>query len=396
MYRTLLGLGCCVIAWLVPCVALAAPLSAQDVVSYALLHHPDAVTSQAAIDVAAADRRQAAVLLWNPDVEATVGISGSSEIKVAQPFSLTGEGYSARREATLRGQAAALAKHRADLVLATDARLAWIEAAAASRRASVAEDALKQARQLNAATTARATQGEASDLDLRMARLAEAQALSDALSARRAEADARTALAAFHPDAMSAELGDPLDAVPAGTGSDAERSDLASARRDVDAAKAELARQRSAVVDPISLGATLDVGGGPASAGPYVAWTVPLWTRNQGEVARSRAELALRQAQVAQLQQVVQADQSTSDAVAASARSDFDRLGDADADARAALAAVESGVRSGELDLSTAALLRAQILDGWMSAIDARAATANALISSLLSHDDSALLGGAP
>jgi outer membrane protein TolC len=383
-------------AWLLPRVAFASPLSADDVVRYTLDHHPDAVAAQASVDIAAADRREASVFLWNPDVEATVGISGASQVQVAQPLSPSGEGYATRRAATLRGEAAALDQQRSKLVLASEARNAWIEAAAASRRADLTDELLALAKDLRAAAEGRAAQGEASDLDVRLARLEEAHALSTALDARHDEAAARTLLASFHPEALAAELGDPLDGAPVAVGGNGERSDLAAARRDADAARAGLSQERAALLDPVALGASLGVGGGgPTTIGPYVAWSVPLWTRNQGGIARATGDVAVTEALTTRLERVVAADQATADTFASSADADFSHLSDADADARAALAAIESGVQSGELDLSTAALLRAEVLDGWTSALDARTTTAEARVARLLAHDDPSLLAGA-
>ncbi len=394
MLSTLRGVAVLLVVWLLPPVALAAPLSADAVVQHTLAHHPDAVAARAFVDVAAADRREASVLLWNPDVEATVGIRGSTEVKVAQPFSPSGEGYAARSTATLERRTAELSERRSRVMLAHDARVAWVDAATAILRTRLTDEVLTQAHHLRAAAEARAAQGEASDLDVRLARLDEAHALSTALDARRDEAEARTALAAFHPDALTAELGDPLEGVPTPTQPSGERVDLTAARRATDAARAALAKARAAVVDPISLGVALDVGDGAVDAHPYVAWTLPLWTRNQGGVARARADLAVREAEVVQIERVVTANQATADQLARSAHADLSRLSDIDADARAALAAIEAGVQSGELDVSTAALLRAEVLDGWTSGLDARATTAKATLSQLLAHDDPALFGG--
>ncbi|MEQ1507671.1 MAG: TolC family protein, partial [Myxococcota bacterium] len=135
--------------------------------------------------------------------------------------------------------------------------------------------------------------------------------------------------------------------------------------------------------------------GADGAVGPYVAWSVPLFGRNQGGVARAEADLAVARAEADQAERVVTADQTTADRLAAAADADLGRLGDTDADARAALAAIESGVSSGELDLSTAVLLRADVLDGWTAALEVRVATAHARVARLLAHDDPSLLGGA-
>ena len=64
-------------------------------------------------------------------------------------------------------------------------------------------------------------------------------------------------------------------------------------------------------------------------------------------------------------------------------------------EARAALSSVEAGVLAGEIDLSTAVLLQAQILDGETAIVNLRGLVASARIDLLLATDDNALLGGA-
>ncbi len=388
---------------LVSCAA-AAPLSADDLARYAVLHQPEPIAARADVSVARADRRELGLLLGNPEVELTADSDlGSVQLRLAQPLSPTGEGWAARRAAGLEIAGAEQAAHRAELVVAADARYAWIDAAAADRREALADEALVLAGRLRAAIEARAAQGDAADLDVRLGRLEEARALGAAMEARQAAADARRWLTGFHPDGLGAELGDPLDGAPApvephpdAERSSAERSDLAAANLRADAAAASLARERAGTVDPVVVGAALGVTDGVVGAGPYVAWTVPLFARNQGDIARARRAVDVTDAEAERFERLAAAERATSDRVAVEAEADLGRLGDADADARAALVAIERGVSSGALDPSTAVLLRGDVLAGWTAAIDVRSATARARVARLLAHDDPALLASAP
>lgn len=383
----------CLCACLVHRAGAAAPLTADDVVRWSLEHHPEPVAARSDVDIARADRRAAALLLANPELEAA-----PTEVRLAQPLSITGEGWSARREAALGADAAAAADRRVDLVVAAEARDTWIDAAAADRRAALAEQALALAGRLRAATEAHAALGGASELDVRLSRLEEAHALADATAARADAARSRIALAAFHPDAVDAELADPLAGAPAAAGAGRDvRSDQAAAELRTDAAHAALNRARSAAVPAIAVGVAFDPGalGAAGSVRPYAAWSVPLFDRNQAGIARAEAELAVARAEAERVARVVAADRVAADRVADADDADLGRLGDIDADARAALAAIDSGVAAGELDLPTAVLLRADVLDGWTAAVEVRAEVAHARIARLLAYDDDALLGGA-
>ena len=83
-------------ACLWPAAASADPLTADDVVRYALDHHPDAVAASAAVDVATGERRKAAVFLANPRSGVGVVVGERTGAEVLQPLSLTGEGWHAR------------------------------------------------------------------------------------------------------------------------------------------------------------------------------------------------------------------------------------------------------------------------------------------------------------
>jgi cobalt-zinc-cadmium efflux system outer membrane protein len=376
--------------------AAEAPLTADEVVRHALSHHPEAAAAHAAIEVARAERRSVGLWSANPSVEAQLG-ADYVYAQGTQPLSLTGEGWSARRAASLEAEAATSSARRADLVVAAAAREAWARAAAADRQAALAEELLALAGRLRQIVEAYAAADEASVLEVNLARVAEARAVAEALALRGEAAQRRQQLAAFHPDVLAAELGEPEDALPAGPLAEpSERSDVAAARLDVDAARAALRRERAAAVPPVGLGAWVQREGQTLSAGPYLEAEVPLFTFRQGEVARARARLEVAEAERARVEQVALAEQQTTRALVEVAQTGIERIEGVEEAARAALVAVDRGFEAGELDLSTAVLLRTEVFDGWIASLDARAAAVQAGLLDLLAHEDVALLGGAP
>jgi hypothetical protein len=68
------------------------------------------------------------------------------------------------------------------------------------------------------------------------------------------------------------------------------------------------------------------------------------------------------------------------------------RLGDFEQDAREALTSIELGWTTGEIDVSEAVLLRREVLDGWVAALDARQSTVEARLEVLLATEDPHLI----
>lgn len=376
-------------------VAVAAPLTADEVVRYALVHDPGAVAAHAEVAVADAERRSVGLLSANPRVEARVS-SDAVDVQAVQPLSLTGEGWSARRAASLDAAAATAAARRADLVIAAEVRSAWMHAAVADRRAALAEELLDLAGSLRLTVEARARASEASVLEVNLARVTEARAVADALAMRAEAAERRQALAAFHPDALAAELGDPEEALPAATATQNARADVTAAGLDVKAARAGLRRERASVLPAVGIGAWVETTGEEAAIGPFVEAEIPLFTFRQGAVAAARSRLAVAEARQAQIGQVATAEQITTAAVADAAREDVARIEGVDEAARQALVAIGRGFDAGELDLSTSVLLRTEVFDGWIASLDARAAAVDAGLAALLAREDPALVPPSP
>jgi cobalt-zinc-cadmium efflux system outer membrane protein len=376
-----------------PALAWASPLAADDVVRHALEHHPDAVAARGALDVASALRRDTVVFIDNPQADLGLAVVGDLvQGALSQPLSLTGEGWYARSAARSAQTAAEAANRRSTFVLAAAARAAYVRARAADERASLADQALADASMLRVALEDRGRAGEIAPLDVRLARLAEARTTAAALAARRDATFARAALAAFHPDAGTAELVDPIDVEAPAVSLSHERSDVQELQARVDASTASLNRARAAAFPPVAVGAMFQRDAGEWDAGPQLAVEIPLWSHNRSEIAAAHAELATAEAEAARRQAVVAGEVAGAAALTRFADDAVARLGDVDADAREALVSVERGLNAGDLTVAEAVLLRAEILDGWTASVDVREAKSLARLDAMLTIESEHLL----
>jgi outer membrane protein TolC len=379
-----------------PGAAWASPLSADDVVRTALSRHPDAVASASAVPAAEARRREVGTFLENPEVSVGVAVVGGlGQGTLNQPISVTGEGWHARRAASAGIDAAEGNSRRTDLRVAAEARASYAWAITTRERWELADEAMRQSTRLSEAVEAREAVGEARPLDVRLARMAEAEATELAIGARRDHADALVALGAYAPAAVTAELADdPLAVLPIGGGRTA-RSDIAAAEARVREAEASLARERAAVLPHLGVGAFFqqdDLHGDPGDMGPQLTVGIPLWSRNQAGVGAAKADLAVTRAELDTLRTRVDAEQAVLPEVSGYADQALGRLGDFERDARDALASIDLAWTSGEIDVSEAVLLRREVLDGWVAALDARQSTVEARLELLLSQDDPNLI----
>jgi cobalt-zinc-cadmium efflux system outer membrane protein len=385
-----LGLG----LW--PTLAWASPLTADDVVRHTLEHHPDIVAANGAVGAASGHRRDVAVFVDNPEAEVGVAVVGDLvQGGITQPLSLTGEGWHARRAAGGAEEAAAADDRRSTFVVAAEARAAYVRARASEERARLADEALAQGGRLRRALEDRGRAGEVSPLDVRLARLSEARAAAEAVEAHREATQARTALAAFHPDAATAELVDPIELAAPSAAVTGQRSDVLAVEARVEVASAELARARASALPPVGVGAMFQRDAGEWDVGPQVAVEIPLWTRNRGDIAAARAELATTEAEAVRLRAVAAAEATGTARTAAFADDALGRLGDVDTDAREALASVERALAAGDLGVSDAVLMRTEILDGWMAGVDAREAQSLARLDAMLAVESEQLLAPA-
>ena len=282
--------------------------------------------------------------------------------------------------------------------LAAAVRIAYVDAVVASGVVQVAREGSELADRLSFAVRRRHEEGEASTLDLRLARLAEVQATTRLLEARRLEADALRALSALVLTTVSADdlVDDPLVAAPDIEGmAEAERSDVASAEAALDAARADLRRARAATLPPLTVGLGVDVEDGATFVGPSVGVTIPLFDRNQTGRAQAVGAVDVAEGRLASIRAVADTERDTSRLRLEEAEAAAEALAGSDvALARAALTSIESGVLAGEIDLGTAVLLQTQVLDGEAAVVTLRGLLADARIDRLLALDDDALIGG--
>ena len=376
-----------------------ADLTPDRAVALALTANAEVRAAEAALRAAEADRSASLLLLRNPKVQAWATPDGSRvELSATQPLSLTGEGWHARAVARSSVRSAEAALGRARRVTAADVRLSYIDAVVAIEQARVAQEGTELAGRLRYAVGRRLEQGEASALDLRLARLAEAQAVTRLLEARQAEAEALRELAELLATPVDATdlLLDPGATAPAVTSSPIsdDRSDVVAAEHAVRVAQAELARQRAAVVPPVAVGLGIQVEDGATFIGPRIGVTVPLFDRNQRGTKGAKGDGEVAESQLASVRARAETEQRTGRLRADEAERLAAVVGsDAMEEATAALVSVESGFLTGEIDLPTAVLLQAQILDGEAAIVSLRGLVADARIDLLLALDDDALLG---
>jgi cobalt-zinc-cadmium efflux system outer membrane protein len=378
--------------------ATTAPvLSIDDAVSSSLLLHPAVLEAQTALAQARGAAAQAAVLLSNPTASASLSLDGArSGGSLSQPISLTGEGVAARRTASAQMEAAEAQLARARRVAAADARAAYADAVVRCGQVTVAEDGVAIAVRLRDAVGLQHREGEASLLDLRLARLSLVQASARLLSAKEAEAEALRSLAALigEPVAREALPADPTVAAPEpGLASQGERSDVRAAVAALRAAEANLTRQRAAGLAPVQVGAFVEVEDGRTFAGPSFSVQLPLFNRNQAQRSAADGAVAARAADHTRLVARAATERQTAEARFAEAGALEAALQtDPLAEARAALTSIEAGYRAGEIDLPSTVLLQDQVLDGEGAALALMGGIARARLDLLLATDDDRLL----
>lgn len=392
------------LAWLVA-VALAAPVTADEVVSAALSRDPALAEAAAAVVAAEGERKAATGLRYDPTLEARLGFGlAQHEVSLTQPLSLSGEGAAAAKAADAALRAAEAERDRRRLEVAAAARRSLIRAIAAHAAVERADEVLRLATELRVAAEARLASGDAPELEVHLARLEEAAAAADQVQARREASAAREQLSATTGLARDAELpDDPMSAAPSGSGG-GERSDRAAAAARVESADAAVRRERAAALPPVDLGVWAQVQAPEVDApladhlrtvGPTVAVTLPVWSANRGGIARAEGERDLARAELASVDARIVAEQAGSadrrramEAVAGTA--------DPSPEARAALAGVAAAVAAGELGAAEAALLRSRILDAWRRGSGARASAAEVAVDLALAESWPGLLPGSP
>jgi len=395
-------LGGTIAAWL-----LALPFGAAladtvalspDAAADAAAHlHPAVLAAERGLLRARGQAADTAVLVRNPTVSGGLSLDGArAGVSAVQPLSFTGEGPAARDAADAQVSASELRLKRARLAAAAEARVAYVDAVVRSGQVEIAHKNVALAGRLRDAVELQHSAGEASLLDVRLARLAQVQAGARLLQARESEVESLRALATLvgQPVDADALTDEPQAAAPEpGAVTDVPRSDVQAARALLNVAEAELVRQRRSSLPPIGVGASLEVEDGQSFIGPTVSVTLPVFNRNHS--GRGDATGQVHQAQGAERAVVARAQTERR-----TARRRVDEAQaleggmpvDPSSDATAALESIEAGYLAGELDLPSTVLLQREVLAGESAVLTLSGGVARARIDLLLATDDPRLL----
>ena len=375
----------------------SAPISGGDVLTAeaaarAALQAPEAVAaaadlSRAQIALRSASRPADPVLSTDLSLPA-----GRWSAELLQPVRFPGEGRAYRSAARAGLDAATLEFMAILLRVAADARLRWAVAVVADTSLAMSAQALEQASTRRLRFEARFSAGDASLLDVRMARLAEAALAARVAALHNGAADARASLAALVPGAESAALpDDPLGAIPAAEG--------AGSRPDVGAAAARLeqaeAAQRAApaLLSPVGVGAVAEQEGGQWSVGPALTFALPIRGSAAMSTGLAAADTRVAAADLAAAESRAAAEQHLRALTATEAARLLAQVHpDLPGEAVAALLAIDGAEAQGELDAAIAALLRGEVLDAALEAMQLRLEVARARINELLSFADPSLI----
>lgn len=370
-------------------------LQVEEVLTWALEQHPDAVAARGAMAVADAQGREARTLQNNPELQAGLSVVGDlTFVQAQQPLSLGAESAFARSQARAEQERSAAEQRRAQLELAAQVRLSWAEAAAAQERLTLADEALRAARSVREAVVQRVQAGELSQLDLALALGAEAEASALLLQAQSEQAEALAQLTAYHPEAAQRGVSGPLaQAVSAAAPpTDSKRSDILAAEARVASAQAALSQARAAALPPLALGVQYQNDGGAMDLGPMFTVGLPLWSRNQTAIALANADLAYAEAALSTLQAQVEAEEALSEQRLRDAEQTHTQLQGLDEALTLGLGQVQDRFAAGELDLRDAVLFRSSLLQGQLALIESEQTLVAARVQAQLATDDLNLL----
>jgi hypothetical protein len=254
---------------------------------------------------------------------------------------------------------------------------------------------MRQSTRLRKAVEAREAVGEARPLDVRLARMAEAETTELAIRARREQADAIATGSPVRPRRRHggargrSDRRAPRDGIhvrPLGRGG-------AEARvREAEAALAPRAGRRRCRTSAWVFFQKDEAHGDPGDIGPQLTIGRPPVDPQPGWHRDARADLEVARAE---LEASAPGRARSSPCCPRSPPTPIEalgRLGDFEQDAREALDSIELGWTTGEIDVSEAVLLRREVLDGWVAALDARQSTVEARLEVLLATEDPHLI----
>ncbi len=389
--------------WVLAAATLATALPAvpvDDAVRAALDHDPALAAAKAEVEAAGGDLRASRGVQYNPEIELGVlfgGPPGSTprvEAQVMQPIPVSGEARHASRSARSRLESATAGLHRARLETAARARRVFLRRVVAAAGLRIAEQELAGASGLLQAAQARFAAGDVAMLDVQLARLEEAGAVAAWLEADAEATAARVGWAALTGlPTDGAVVTDPLAAAPALNEQGPEvRSDVAAAGAALVSAKAAVAREQSAGLPPIEIGAFVEGEAGLVFAGPRISLSLPVRNQNQRGIGAAQALLGRAQADVQALTAQAAAERASAAGAVESLERAVELLGDELPEAGAALVGVQRGYEVGEFDMGQVLLLRARIASGERGWYTARAAVAEGRIKVALARELSTLL----
>lgn len=375
-------------------------LSLEEAQRLALTRNPVFLADATEREIALGDLRQARVYSFNPEVEleapgsTSTGGLGRYEATLSQEVEWAGQ-------RGLRIDAAEIEVERADRSVADAARrtladvsTAFYAALAAERRLAVATELLELNERLLEAVRTQVREGEISVLEANLAEIEVGRARARVLSARREATSARLELGRLVGVGPSEELRVEAEvpAAPPVAAFDPEallaaalerRPDLAAAGATVRQVEAltRLARREAIPNLRIAALAEREEEGGPSRIGVGVGLSLPLWDRNQGPVARRRAQsvqaaLALEATEMRVRTEV--ADAYRSYVVAAQEAAVFEE--EVLEPARTNQDLLETAYQAGKIDLAALVLLRNQLLDAELAYWDAWLAQREALV----------------
>jgi len=375
-------------------------LSVDVMVARAIRMSPTLTELEGRLETARAQLTQSQLLLDNPSVDADWDVADDySALRITQPFGPPGYRRALRKAARHQIAAEEARLKRARLEVAQQTRLLLIEASIAHQNARLAEENDTLSARLSTIVQAKVTVGEAAVLDLRLARLEEAQALAELLETSQAENDAILLLAQQIQCQVSREQlpNNPAASVLASSdGTDPGPSIL------VEAAQSSLAEKESAITQARAqrlpsggIGAFMESERGARLAGPSLSFVLPVFNRNQVRMAEARAGRDVARAELIQTEvEVASQRQLARRQVALAERARARISGDSMEDAYSALESIEEGYRVGELDLPQTLLLRSQVLKGQQAVLSLQREQLRAHLNLLLAMDSPALLGG--
>lgn len=334
----------------------------------------------------------------NPQLEAEYGTDAMTQgagerrmaIAISQQLQVAGQ-RGLRMERAEAALTAARARRRtAELSVAREASDAAAEWGRREALVKLMEEVLSAARTLEEAAAKRFAAGDVPELDRNAAALERARAEARAAQARSEEAGARASLNRLLGRAATAPLTLRLEAVALPEAMAAELPEVEAARAEAEAARAEVELlRRERIPDPtVSLGYEQEkrpeahvTGTDLHTASMVVArlsLPLPLWNRNQRELAEARARRSVHEAERQGREREVEAER-------VSARENYEAARIAEAALTAALPGIERNLvlvqrayEAGELSLDALLLARDRAYAARGEAIDATAALARA------------------